>query len=105
MEETAPPGTIPFGGRRLQLNNTGTKCATCRHWWLAPPNPQANLKAPRQGLCKLNPPQVILLGLATIQAPMGAPPGAVAKAPQFAFMFPETIETEYCGQHTARGDG
>jgi hypothetical protein len=89
---TRPPGELTvFPRLKTGANGSGEKCGTCRHWMQGPVDPQ-NLKAPRPGLCQLNPPVPIMLGLQ--QMPGG-------QVPRFGFVRPETTENEHCGQHAA----
>lgn len=79
---------------RVNLVTSGpeNRCKTCLHWQKQPSDPK-NLRAPAVGTCKLNPPQLFLVGL--IPTPQG-------NVPQMTGACPGTGEDDFCGQHKPR---
>lgn len=75
--------------------DTGKSCFNCRHWVEMPADPNADLRAPRQGICHFNPPTLFLVGM--------APPPAkgMSPIPGFATARPQTRFDEFCGRFEA----
>ena len=96
MENTPPAVIERFPRLNLKTDLPENLCKTCVHWQQHPANPDADLRAPVLGVCKLNPPTMFLAGMMPVQGMKGA------AQPMFVAGQISTGEDDWCGQHKKR---